>query len=239
MRIALISDIHANLPALEAVVADARAAYVNTFICVGDVVGFGPHPKETVDLVRGLCQLIVSGNHDRALGWQEDCRCAPVMAGTALAAEAYAREQLFAQDIQWLAGLGHEAGLYLSGKEIHVVHGSPWDPLYTGIMPDADPERLKMGFMTIDCDYVVLGHTHLQMVLRDVLPNATIINPGAVGFPLDGDPRAAYVLLDIEKGDIYTRRVPYDVERVLKDLRYLDPAQKELVEKIYRYGLPP
>jgi putative phosphoesterase len=239
MRIALIADVHANLPALEAVVADAKAAYATTFICAGDVVGFGPHPKECVDMVRGLCQVTTSGNHDRALGWSEDCRCHPALAGIARAAEAYAREQLYGPDVQWLAGMGHEAGLYIGGKELFIVHGSPGDPLYTGIKSDEDPQRLRMAFSTIDCDFAVLGHTHQQMVLRDVVPGATLINPGTVGFPLDGDPRAAYVLLDLDEGSASARRAQYDPQEVVKDLRYLDSADKAAMETIYRTGSYP
>ncbi len=239
MRIALLSDIHANLPALEAVVADTHAVRAETYICAGDVVGFGPHPKECVDMVRGLCQVIVAGNHERAIGWNEDARCAPALAAIASTAEAHARKKLFGSDIQWLSGLGHEAGVYLSGKELFVVHGAPWDPLYTGIRPEEDPERLRKGFMHIDCDYAIMGHTHIQMVLTGVVENVTIINPGTVGLPLDGDPRAAWTLLDLEKGTIHPRRVEYDVARTVKDLRYMSGPEKETLANIYRFGMMP
>jgi predicted phosphodiesterase len=239
MRIALISDIHANLPAFEAVVADAKTVHANTFICAGDVVGFGPHPKECVDMARGLCQVLVSGNHERAMGWNEDARCAPALAGIAATAETFARKELFGQDVQWLAGLGHEAGLYLSGKELFICHGAPWDPLFTGITPEDDPERVRMGFSGIDCDYAVLGHTHRQMILADVLEGAIIINPGSVGLPLDGDPQASWVLLDLARGQAQPRKVSYDVDRTIKDLRYLTGSERELLEKIYRYGMGP
>jgi predicted phosphodiesterase len=236
LRIALISDIHSNLPALEAVLADAKAVRAQTFICAGDVIGFGPHPKECVDMVRGLCQVIVSGNHERALGWTEDPRCVPQLAGIAKTAEAHAREALFAGDVQWLAGLGHEAGLYLSGRELFIVHGSPWDPLYTGIRPEDDPERIRKGFMHIDFDFAVLGHTHHQMVLSGVLDGAIIINPGSVGFPLDGDPRASWTLLDLDRGRVEPRRVEYDVKRTIKDLRYLSGQDRETLKNLYTYG---
>jgi predicted phosphodiesterase len=239
MRIALISDVHANLPALEAVVADAKRVRAETFVCAGDVIGFGPHPKECVDMVRGLCQVIVSGNHERAIGWNEDPRCAPQLATIARDAEDHARKKLFGGDIQWLAGLGHEAGLYLSGKELFIVHGSPWDPLYTGIRQEEDPERVRKGFMHIDCDYAVVGHTHRQMILSDVVDGVIIINPGTVGFPLDGDPRAAWTLLDLEKGRIEPRRVEYETKGLIKDLRFLSGDDRERMTKIYTYGLMP
>lgn len=236
MRIALLSDVHANLPALEAVVADARRVHVETFVCAGDVIGFGPHPKACVDMVRGLCQLIISGNHERSIGWNEDPQCMPQLASVAKVAEDNARKQLFGGDIQWLAGLGHEAGLYLSGKELYIVHGSPWDPLYTGIREDEDPERLRKGFMHIDCDYAVVGHTHRQMILSDVVEGIVIINPGTVGLPLDGDPRAAWALLDIDKGRVEPRRVGYDNSNLIKDLRFMGPEERDRMTHIYTYG---
>ncbi|UCC93585.1 MAG: metallophosphoesterase family protein [Thermoplasmata archaeon] len=236
MRIALISDVHANLPALEAVVADTRNVRAETYICAGDVVGFGPNPKECVDMVRGLCQVIVAGNHDRAMGWNEDANVAPHLAGIARSAEAHARKELFGPDIQWLAGLGHESGLYLSTKELFIVHGSPWDPLYTGIRPDEDPERIRKGFINIDFDFAVLGHTHHQMVLTGVLDHGVIINPGSVGLPLDGDARASWTLLDLHRGRVEPRRVEYDVERTIRSLRYLSGAERDTLSNIYRYG---
>lgn len=239
MRIALMSDIHANLPALEAVVADARAVHASTYICAGDVIGFGPDPKECVDMARGLCQVIVSGNHERSIGWNDDPQCAPRLASIARTAEAHARKKLFASDIQWLAGLGHEAGLYLSGKELFIVHGAPWNPLYGGIRPEEDPEVVRRGFMHIDCDYAIVGHTHQQMVLSDMVEGMTLINPGTVGLPLDGDPRAAWTLLDLERGTVHPRRVEYDVERTVRSLRYLSGQDRDTLSNIYKYGLLP
>jgi predicted phosphodiesterase len=239
LRIALISDVHANLPALEAVMADARAVRAETYVCAGDVIGFGPHPKECVDTVRGLCQVIVSGNHERAIGWNEDCRCAPQLASLARSAEAHARKKLFGGDVQWLAGLGHEAGVYLSGKELFIVHGSPWDPLFTGIRVEEDPEVIRRGFIHIDCDYAVVGHTHRQMVMSDVVDNVTIINPGSVGLQVDGDPRAGWTLLDLHRGTVHPRRVEYNVDRAVRDLGYLPEAERATLTNIYRSGLLP
>jgi predicted phosphodiesterase len=239
LRIALISDIHANLPALEAVIADARASEAQQYICAGDVVGFGPHPKECIDLVMAMCQVVVSGNHDRALGAGEDCRCTPRLAGLARVAEDHARSLLGPEDISWLRGLGHETGLYLSGRELFIVHGSPSDPLYNGINADTDPARLSMEFMTIDSDFIILGHTHRQMVIRGAVEGATLINPGTVGFPLDGDPRAAYSLLDTEEGTVYPRRVPYDPEPTVADMGFCPPADLEIVSHILRNGSLP
>ena len=236
MRLALMSDIHSNMPALEAVLADARAAEAQQFICAGDVVGFGPHAKACVDTVRGLFQVVVAGNNDRALGAGEDPRSAPNLTCLARAAEDHARPQLLPVDLAWLRSLGHETGLYLSGREVYVVHGSPTDPLFQGILPDGDPQRIRMAFMTIDCDYVVLGHTHMPMVLKGVVEDTTVINPGSVGLPLDGDPRASYALLDTEEGVVYPRRVPYNIEITVTDSGHLPKGELDLYAHILRQG---
>ena len=236
MRIALIADVHSNAPALEAVVADARAAGAEQVFCAGDVVGFGPSASAVVEQVRALCQVVVRGNHDEALAEGADCRCLPALAPLARAAEALARAQLRPADLAWLRTLPLDEGLYLGGMEVYMVHGSPLDPLYGGVAPDADPARLQREFMTVDSDYVILGHTHRQMALPGLLPKATVINPGSVGFPTDGDPRAAYTLLDTKTGDIQPRRVGYDVRRAVADASALPTRERALYSQVLTRG---
>ena len=236
MRIALIADVHSNLPALEAVVADARAAGAEQVFCAGDVVGFGPSARAVVEQVRTLCQVVVRGNHDEALAEGADSRCLPALASLAKAAEALARAQLQAADMAWLRRLPLEEGLYLGGTEVYMVHGSPSDPLYEGVSADTDTEHLRREFMTIDSDYAILGHTHRQMALPGVLPRANIINPGSVGFPTDGDPRAAYTVLDTKTGGIIPRRVDYDVRRAIDDASALPARERALYARILTRG---
>lgn len=236
MRIALLADVHANLPALRAVTEDIRASGARTCVCAGDVVGFGPHPKACVDAVRSMCQVVVAGNHDRAVGAGEDPRCAPELAAAVAASMDLARRQLETADLAWLRGLGHEQSLYLHGQVLFAVHGSPTDPLHRGITADVDPQRLAMEFMTVDADFIVLGHTHRPMVLRDVVESAVLINPGSVGMPLDGDPRASYALLDTEDGTVHLRRLPYDVSSVIEDLGHLARADRDLFASMLAKG---
>jgi len=236
MRIALIADVHSNAPALEAVVADARAAGADQVFCAGDVVGFGPSAKAVVEQVRTLCQVVVRGNHDEALVEGTDCRCLPALAQLARAAERLARAQLQPTDMAWLRRLPLEEGLYLGGMEVYMVHGSPSDPLHECVTTDTDSEHLRREFMTIDSDYVILGHTHRQMALPGVLPRATIINPGSVGFPMDGDPRAAYTILDTKTGSILPRRVDYDVARAVADAGALPPRERALYSQALTRG---
>jgi putative phosphoesterase len=239
MRIALISDVHANMPALEAVLGDARAAGAQQFLCAGDVIGFGPHAKAVVDAVRSLCQLVVMGNHDNALARGIDSRCDPSLAGLAAAAEANARTELEGSDFAWLRSLGQEDSLYLEGHQLYVTHGAPSDPLFKGVKPDADPDYLSLEFSTVYSDYIVLGHTHLPMVLQGVVEGATVINPGSVGFPMDGDPKASYCLMDTENGAVHPRRIPYEIERTLADLSSFPDTEASLAAAILKNGRRP
>ncbi len=235
MRLALLSDVHSNLVALEAVVADARTAGATHFLCAGDIVGFGPSPKEAVDAVRSLCQVVVQGNHDHALAERADSRCAPHLAPLARAAEAAAASRLAPADVEWLRRLPHEESLYLSGSQVYVVHGSPSDPLFGSVPVAPEVQRLRMEFMSVDADFVVVGHTHRPMVLRGALDGATIVNPGSVGLPADGDPRASYALLDLASGAIHPRRVPYEVAAAAAAAsQALPPKERTVYEGLLR-----
>ncbi len=239
MLIALLADVHSNLPALEAVVADARAAGATHFVCAGDVTGFGPSARSCVDTVRAICQVVVRGNHDNALSEGVDCGCHPSLAHLARAAEKVARAQLGQLEAAWLRRLPLEESLYLSGRQIYAVHGSPIDPLQGSVPPSPQVERVRREFMAVDADFIVLGHTHRQMVLPAVLDAGVLVNPGSVGFPTDGDPRAAYALLDFGSGSVHTRRVVYDVDRAVADARSLDAKERALYEKVLRTGSLP
>ena len=237
--IALMADVHSNAPALEAVVADARAAGASHFVCAGDITGFGPSAQHCVDTVRAICQVVVRGNHDNALSEDTDSRCLPALGPLARASEASARAQLGTLEAAWLRRLPLEESLYLSGRQLYAVHGSPLDPLFGSVAPSPKVEQVRREFMAVDADFIVLGHTHRQLVLPSVLEAGVLVNPGSVGFPTDGDPRAAYALLDFNSGSVHTRRVDYDVDRAVADARALDAKERALYERVLRKGALP
>ena len=215
MRVALISDIHANKVALEAVLRDMPD--VDAVVCAGDVVGYNPWPVECVDAVRGDLESLdvgaagvpdafvdgvptVIGNHDRMVASDRNFR------GNAMAAAgvSYARSQLDAARIEWLRALPTERRA--CDRRVKVVHGHPDDPDRYTYPREFGPHLLG------DEDLLVLGHTHVQGYDRS--DAGVVCNPGSVGQPRDGDPRAAYAVVDLDDLRVEERRVDYDVEAV-------------------------
>jgi putative phosphoesterase len=213
MRMLVISDLHANWPALEAVLA---AEPHDRLLVIGDLVSYGPHAAQVVECIRRRATITVRGNHDEALAHQVDCRCAPASKPLAEATRARHREQLDAGQIAFLGGLPASASLHVDGCTFLAVHASPRDPFYRyTLTPDAPDEHLAAETEDVDADYVLLGHTHLPMARR--VGRRMIVNPGSVGQPRDGDPRASYAVL--EDGEVQLKRAAYDVERTVRDLR--------------------
>mgnify|MGYP000489456596 CR=1 FL=1 len=198
MLVGVLSDLHANLPALEAVLSDVPT--VDAMVCAGDVVGYNPWPGECVEAMRGRDVPTVMGNHDRMTVSGGNFRGN----GMAAAGVTYARRQLADDQLEWLADLPEDRHL-LDGR-VRVVHGHPADPdRYT--YPEAFGPHL-LG----DADVLVMGHTHVQA--HEVYEDGVVMNPGSVGQPRDGDPRAAYALLDLADHSVEERRVEYDVGAV-------------------------
>ncbi len=202
MRVGLLSDIHGNRIALEAVCADLPD--VDRLVCAGDVVGYNPWPADCVDFLREQDVLTVMGNHDRAVVSETEFRFNEM----AQAGVEVAKKQLEAPQLEWLRSLPDER-LVAEGA-IKLVHGHPDDPdRYTH--PEAFSPRLLE-----DQDVLVLGHTHVQHV--EQYAEGIVVNPGSVGQPRDGDPKAAYAVVDLESMTVDPRRVAYDIEAVQREI---------------------
>jgi putative phosphoesterase len=205
MRIAIISDVHANLAALESI----EEPY-DLLVCLGDLVDYGPQPHEAVQWVRERALRVIRGNHDHALGYDVDCRCAPVMREASVTTRQWHSRLLSPQEKEYLRGLPITERLEVAGATFHLAHASPNGNLYDyHIIPDAPDEALAEATEGIEADFIFLGHTHLPM-LRTI-GRTTIVNPGSVGQPRHGDPRASYAIW--EDGDIEFCRGSYDVNR--------------------------
>ena len=194
--LAVLYDIHGNLPALEAVLADAEAAGAESYLLGGDYALFGAWPLETVQRLRGLDARWIRGNVDR---WTADAGDAPE---PALPAIERCRELLGAEAVSELAALPHD----VSDGDVLFVHASPLSDVRS-FLPEgaAGDEELMAGTTP---RRLVFGHTHLAF--RRPGPNRVeLVNPGSVGMPLDGDRRAAYALVDAG-GRLEQRRVAYD-----------------------------
>ena len=198
MQVGLISDIHGNRVALDAVLAAMPP--VDAIVCAGDVVGYNPFHDECVATVRDREIPTVSGNHDRAVVGDDDFSFNS-MAGAGV---QHAREQLSADAIDWLAGLPHQHLLF--DDRIRVVHGHPDNPDRYTFPREFSPRLLG------DEDVLVMGHTHVQHA--EQYSEGIVVNPGSVGQPRDGDPRAAYAVLDLDALSVTTHRTEYDIEQV-------------------------
>ncbi len=225
MRVAAISDIHANLPALEAVLAAIDNAGVEEIWCLGDVIGYGAEPDQCTDLVRERCDLCLVGNHDLAVLGALDISSFSEAAAEAV---AWTRENISDRSLTTLRELepsGEREG-------IGAFHASPRDPVWEYVL---SAEQAEANLDVQAARIALVGHSHVSLffvrptaeedageirgaqasddTLLDLAAGQWLINPGSVGQPRDGDPRAAWLELDTSARTARFHRVRYDVER--------------------------
>ena len=225
MRYAILADIHSNLAAFEAVLndADGRGGFDKIW-CLGDVVGYGPDPHECIERLRQFKPVCIAGNHDwAAIGKMDTSEFNPV---AAIAAH-WTAEQLTAEDKDYLLGLPptlHENGFTLA-------HGSPREPVWEYLL-STDVARENFAYFETAC--CLVGHSHVPLIFELVNDKVVyrefkettlklkdrrmIINPGGVGQPRDGDPRASYAIYDAETKAVYHYRVEYDIPATQKKM---------------------
>jgi diadenosine tetraphosphatase ApaH/serine/threonine PP2A family protein phosphatase len=196
----LLYDVHGNLPALEAVLADARSAGVDRWVLGGDYALFGGWPRETVERLRELSPAVwIRGNGER---WTADPSEAPDNAVVPAAIRA-AREALGRELVDDLASLPFSCFV----ERMFVCHGSPVSDVRSfAPEPSDDEEELLAG---TSAESVLFGHTHVPFARRSSVGDVELVNPGSVGMPFDGDTRAAYAIAH-DDGAIEHRRVQYD-----------------------------
>jgi predicted phosphodiesterase len=227
VRYLIVSDIHANREALDAVVRDAAGRY-DQAVCCGDLVGYGADPNPVVEWVRASCALTVRGNHDKACTGIDDLEWFnPVAKEAAL----WTQRVLTPANAEWTRALP-QGPLSIGGFQI--IHGAPFDEDEYVVAP----AEATQAFGYLECRVAFFGHTHLQggfiwnrsrvETIARVAPRndrqvmeidpecAYLINPGSIGQPRDGDPRAAYVIYDPDAAMITYFRVPYDIESAQK-----------------------
>jgi diadenosine tetraphosphatase ApaH/serine/threonine PP2A family protein phosphatase len=225
VRIAVISDIHANLVALESVLQAVEREAPDAIWCLGDVVGYGPRPVECCSAIRDRATLCLAGNHD--LGVLGAISLDDFTPEAAAVAE-WTRRVLDEESRSFLASLAPTATL--DGVELY--HGSPRDPVWDYVLT---PAAVEDSFAMTTAPLVLVGHSHVALNLADddglsggLAPAGTtvdlaagrrLLNPGSVGQPRDGDPRAAYLLLDLNQRFAEFRRAQYSVEQTQRELR--------------------
>ncbi len=225
MRYAIMADIHSNLAAFEAVLrhADGRGGFDKIW-CLGDVVGYGPDPHECIERLRQFKPVCIAGNHDwAAIGKMDTSEFNPV---AAIAAQ-WTAEQLTAEDKDYLLGLP----LTLQENGFTLAHGSPREPIWEYLLSS---EAAQENFSYFETAHCLVGHSHVPLVFELTRNKAVykefgegslklkekrmIINPGGVGQPRDGDPRASYAIYDAEAKAVYHYRVEYDIPATQKKM---------------------
>jgi putative phosphoesterase len=200
VRYALISDIHSNLLALQAVLEDIDGQGADLMVCAGDLIGYGPYPNEVVREIKKRGAICISGNHERALVEMDPEGMNPLAA----AAIWWTAKHIGAEELEFLRGLRPHSSLNLSGIPTGLFHGSPWNDDDYIYEEDANAQLLEMG----RCELLISGHTHVPY--KVVIPEGALVNPGSVGQPRDGDPRASYIMYDERAGTFDIRRIEYD-----------------------------
>jgi diadenosine tetraphosphatase ApaH/serine/threonine PP2A family protein phosphatase len=225
MRIAAITDIHANLPALEAVTGAIDASGVDEIWCLGDVIGYGAEPDQCADLVRERCAVCLVGNHDLAVLGALDVAA---FSEAAAAGVAWTRQNVAERTLAMLRELAPEA----IREDIALYHASPRDPVWEYVL---SAEQADACFDAQGARIAMIGHSHVSLffsrpqdaelgeeirgaqasddTLLDLDAGQWLINPGSVGQPRDGDPRAAWLELDTGAQTARFHRVDYDIER--------------------------
>lgn len=238
MKTLIISDVHANLTALEAVLKDAENHAFQAVWCLGDLVGYGPDPNECIERVRELPELVcLIGNHDQAaLGkiplerFNQDAR----------QAASWTQQALTEGNINYLLSLPSRVEL----EDFTLAHASPRQPVWEYIL---DPQTADANFGAFETPYCLVGHSHLPLLFHKTgeqrapdmrpapweepmkLEPRMIINPGSVGQPRDMDPRAAYAMLDTDELTWQAMRVAYDVDQVQQRMMQAELPERQVL----------
>jgi predicted phosphodiesterase len=225
MRVAVISDIHANYHALETVLADVDGAHVDAIWCLGDTVGYGPRPNECCETAASRADLCLVGNHDLVVLGE---LAVSDFNDEAAAAATWTAEVLTEQSRTFLAGLRPLAAV----EGVELFHASARDPVWEYVLTE---EAARATLELTEAPLILVGHSHVALTLAldgeevvgGIAPAGTeleltgrrLLNPGSVGQPRDGDPRAAWLLLDLERRLAAFRRVVYPIARTQSEMR--------------------
>ncbi len=244
MRVAVISDIHANLAALEAVLAAIDDEAPDAVWCLGDLVGYGPRPNECCAAMAERAGIALCGNHDLGVLGTIHLR---EFSYEAAAAAQWTREALSEEAGAYLRTLAPAAVADEGAVELY--HASPRDPVWEYVLTDAAADA---AFRHTSASLILVGHSHVALAIThedgaiqgglapdgtelDLAQRRWLLNPGSVGQPRDGDTRAAYVLLDLERRFATFRRVAYsvaDTQREIRELRLPEALATRLAHGI-------
>jgi predicted phosphodiesterase len=246
MRLAILSDIHANLPALEAVLTEIEAAGVTETWCLGDVVGYGAEPDGCAELVAERCSLCLVGNHDLAVLGELDIS---TFSPAAAAAVRWTRKAIGPATLDYLRSLESAE----ENREIALYHASPRDPVWEYVLwPDQAALCIRSQAKRVSC----IGHSHVALFFTlsadgdgprseargaqagggttlEIAESMWLINPGSVGQPRDGDPRAAWLELDTDAWSATFHRTEYEIDRAAEAIIATGELPEHLARRLY------
>src|SRR2546426_9142976 len=214
-KVAFLSDIHANLEALQAVLEKVEKLGDTSVYCLGDVVGYGASPNEVIALLRSRGVTSVMGNHDYAVvtGNTADFN------GRAAISAKWTARAISAESEEDLKSLPQELSFDVEGSRIYLTHGSPLDHLWEYVDPGMHSELFDFYLKRFSARLIALGHTHVPYVWKG--ENGTVLNPGSVGQPRDGDSRSSYAVATFENGEVEVqeKRISYDIRGAAEKIR--------------------
>jgi len=227
MRILLVADIHSNWPALQAIQEQYDVCF-----CLGDIVDYALEPEPCIDWVRDNAQITVRGNHDHAVAQNVVVTGRNGFKYLSGVTRGLNRERISSERMRFLAALPVTRSLTIADTRFLLVHATPRDPLDEYARPDV--EFWTRRLQNIESDVVCVGHTHQPYALQ--VGEKLVINPGSVGQPRDGDPRAAYAIIDDNRVEL--RRVEYPVEATILIIQesILPDMAKDMLREVLRTG---
>lgn len=229
MKIAIISDIHANFPALRAFSETWDELWI-----IGDLVNYGPNPNEVVDWVRTHAHCVVRGNHDHAIGFQTDPRCSPPYRAMAAETGKFTDNVLSDDSKRYLERLPLSIERRLREHTFYLCHATPSDPLFGYL--DKDSPQWDQETQATGASVVITGHTHVPFIRA--VGTQTLINPGSIGQPKTGTPDACYAIW--EDGKLELRRYSYpvaDTESEIMTMPLSSPVKQDLIQSLKTGGV--
>ena len=217
MKIVIISDIHANIAALKAL---PERKYDQLW-CIGDLVDYGPNPREVVEWVRANATVVVRGNHDYAAGFNADPQCSAPYKKLAAETLRYTLSACAGSDLDYLKCLSVYREIQVGETRFYLVHAVPTDPLF-GYCPEHSP-AWREQVNCVKADILVVGHTHTPFVRQE--GKTTILNPGSLGQPKTGRPDACYAIW--EDGEMFLKEYEYPIEETIRGIRAMPIATED------------
>jgi putative phosphoesterase len=230
LKILLVSDIHGNFEALKALPEDYDELWV-----LGDLVNYGPQPREVIEFVRQKASLVVRGNHDDAVAFDRDPRCSAAFRRAAEETRQYTQSVLSAADKEYLADLQHYRWIRHGSWTFYACHAAPSDPLY--IYRPPDDAGWKAEVIAAGTDYLFVGHTHIPFCTQ--IGDQWVINPGSVGQPKTGSPNAQFAVW--ENGSVALKHCDYPVTKTIARVRAMPVSDgtKEFLVRVLESGVVP